>query len=77
MWVAPILFCRCVDGCKEHALSQDSACPPVYTTIGELKQSYTVARKPPAPRPAAAAPVVPATTAVTEPPAPPAAGGAQ
>jgi len=71
-------FCgRCVDGCKEHALSQDSACPPVYTTIGELKQSYTVARKPPAPRPAAAAPVVPATTAVTEPPAPPAAGGAQ
>jgi formate hydrogenlyase subunit 6/NADH:ubiquinone oxidoreductase subunit I len=50
-------FCgRCVEGCKTHALSQDSECPPVYTTIGELKKSYTVARKPPAPRPAAAAP---------------------
>jgi len=41
---------------KTHALSQDSECPPVYTTIGELKKSYTVARKPPAPKPAAAAP---------------------
>jgi ferredoxin len=50
-------FCgRCVEGCKAHALSQDSECPPIYTTIGELKNSYTVARKPPAPKPAAAAP---------------------
>jgi formate hydrogenlyase subunit 6/NADH:ubiquinone oxidoreductase subunit I len=24
-------FCgRCVEGCKEHALSQDSECPPIY-----------------------------------------------
>jgi len=39
-------FCgRCVEGCKDHALSQDSECPPVYTTLGELKTSYTVARK--------------------------------
>jgi len=39
-------FCgRCVEGCKEHALSQDSECPPIYLTPGELKKSYTVARK--------------------------------
>ena len=45
-------FCgRCVEGCKTHALSQDEECPPVYTTIGELKQSYDVARKP-TPKPA-------------------------
>ena len=45
-------FCgRCVEGCKTHALSQDAECPPVYLTIGELKKSYTVARKP-APKPA-------------------------
>jgi formate hydrogenlyase subunit 6/NADH:ubiquinone oxidoreductase subunit I len=44
-------FCgRCVEGCKSHALSQDPECPPVYLTIGELKESYTVARKAPAPR---------------------------
>ncbi len=50
-------FCgRCVEGCKVHALSQESACPPVYQTIGELKKTYVVARKAPAPRPAAAAP---------------------
>jgi formate hydrogenlyase subunit 6/NADH:ubiquinone oxidoreductase subunit I len=58
-------FCgRCVEGCKDHALSQESACPPIYLTVGELKKSYTVARKPPAPRPVAVAqPVVPAPTA--------------
>jgi formate hydrogenlyase subunit 6/NADH:ubiquinone oxidoreductase subunit I len=45
-------FCgRCVEGCKEHALSQDSECPPIYLTVGELKKSYTVARKAPAPKP--------------------------
>jgi formate hydrogenlyase subunit 6/NADH:ubiquinone oxidoreductase subunit I len=51
-------FCgRCVEGCidhalkegrTEHALSQQEACPPVYLAQGELKTSYTVARKPPA-----------------------------
>ena len=50
-------FCgRCIEGCKTHAISQDSECPPVYTTIGELKTSYTLTRKPPA-KPAAAAPI--------------------
>ncbi len=45
-------FCgRCVEGCKEHALSQDAACPPVYLSIGALKTSYTIKRKPPAPKP--------------------------
>lgn len=58
-------FCgRCVEGCMEHALkegrtefalSQEEACPPVYSTLGELKKSYTVARKPPAHRKAVAA----------------------
>jgi formate hydrogenlyase subunit 6/NADH:ubiquinone oxidoreductase subunit I len=53
-------FCgRCVEGCKDHALSQESACPPIYLTVGELKKSYTVARKAPvkpvaAPKPAVA-----------------------
>jgi formate hydrogenlyase subunit 6/NADH:ubiquinone oxidoreductase subunit I len=52
-------FCgRCVEGCKDHALSQESACPPIYLTVGELKKSYTLARK---------APVKPAV--VTKPPA--------
>jgi formate hydrogenlyase subunit 6/NADH:ubiquinone oxidoreductase subunit I len=50
-------FCgRCVEGCKTHALSQDPECPPVYLTIGELKKSYTVARKPPTPKPTPATP---------------------
>lgn len=41
-------FCgRCVDGCKEHALSQDSACPPIYEHPGELTLSHTLTRKPP------------------------------
>jgi formate hydrogenlyase subunit 6/NADH:ubiquinone oxidoreductase subunit I len=60
-------FCgRCVEGCKEHALSQDSECPPIYLTIGELKKSYTLKRKPPV-KPAVAAPpaaVVPAVEPV-------------
>ncbi len=50
-------FCgRCVEGCKDHALSQDPNCPPVYLASGDLTRSYTVERKaPPArPRPAAA-----------------------
>ena len=53
-------FCgRCVEGCKTHALSQEPSCPPVYTTIGMLRTSYTVARKPPAPK--AASPAKPAS----------------
>lgn len=44
-------FCgRCVDGCKDHALSQDAACPPVYLSLGSLQCSYTVKRRPPAPK---------------------------
>jgi len=39
-------FCgRCVEGCKDQALSQQTDTPPVYTTLGELKKSYTVQRK--------------------------------
>ena len=48
-------FCgRCVEGCAEHALkeghaehalSQESAPPPIYLHIGELKNAYTVKRK--------------------------------
>jgi formate hydrogenlyase subunit 6/NADH:ubiquinone oxidoreductase subunit I len=50
-------FCgRCVEGCKTHALSQESACPPIYLTPAELKVSFTIARKLPAPKP-----VLPAT----------------
>lgn len=50
-------FCgRCVEGCKTHALSQESSCPPVYQFIGSLKRSYTIARKPPSPKPIAATP---------------------
>lgn len=41
-------FCgRCVEGCKEHALSQEPACPPIYWTAGELKQSWTLPRRSP------------------------------
>ena len=41
-------FCgRCVDGCKDHALSQDPECPPIYFAAGTLRSSYTVARKTP------------------------------
>jgi formate hydrogenlyase subunit 6/NADH:ubiquinone oxidoreductase subunit I len=63
-------FCgRCVEGCKEHALSQREDTPPVYTALGELKKSYTLARKttvkpatgqPAAGQPAATAKAVPA-----------------
>jgi formate hydrogenlyase subunit 6/NADH:ubiquinone oxidoreductase subunit I len=66
-------FCgRCVEGCKVHALSQESACPPIYLRLGELKKTYTVARKAPAPRPAPATPPAVAAKAPS-----PAAGGAQ
>ena len=62
-------FCgRCVEGCKAHALSQDEACPPVYVSLGELKKSYTVARKPPVrkPVPVAEAPASAATEEKTQ-----------
>ncbi|MFZ0339763.1 MAG: 4Fe-4S dicluster domain-containing protein [Terracidiphilus sp.] len=79
-------FCgRCVEGCVEHALKEDRIqhalkqqqdTPPIYLTQGELKKSYTVARRPPAPKPAAApatspvAPVArPAVLAASTPPA--------
>ena len=66
-------FCgRCVEGCKAEALTQESACPPIYLTAGELKVSHTIVRKPPAPRPAPATP--PAAPAQTPKPA---TGGAQ
>lgn len=42
-------FCgRCVEGCKDHALSQQAASPPVYTVAGALETSYTLDRKAPA-----------------------------
>lgn len=67
-------FCgRCVEGCKTHALSQDPNCPPIYLTPGELSTSYTVARKPPAPRPAVVAPAAPSVVGAPEPK--PATGG--
>lgn len=66
-------FCgRCVDGCKPHALSQESACPPIYLTAGELKKTYTVARKRPAPKQPQAA-----SAAASEPISNPTPGGAQ
>ena len=62
-------FCgRCVEGCKDGALSQDEDTPPIYTTAGELKESYTLTRKPPAAR-AAAKPAAPAAEATPAAPA--------
>jgi formate hydrogenlyase subunit 6/NADH:ubiquinone oxidoreductase subunit I len=70
---AQCTFCgRCVEGCKAHALSQQEDTPPIYLTTGELKKSYTVARKAPAPRPAPAAKPAAATA-----PSSPAEEGAQ
>jgi formate hydrogenlyase subunit 6/NADH:ubiquinone oxidoreductase subunit I len=68
-------FCgRCVEGCKSHALHQESATPPIYLNLGDLKNTYTVARKQPAPRPAAVQPPAPAAGSQTQNPA---SGGAQ
>lgn len=57
-------FCgRCVEGCiehaqkegrSEHALAQQEDTPPIYTMQGELKKSYTVARRPPVRKPTTA-----------------------
>jgi formate hydrogenlyase subunit 6/NADH:ubiquinone oxidoreductase subunit I len=61
-------FCgRCVEGCKDHALSQECAPPPLYTHQGELKKSYTVARKGTVKPPSAPAkpPTVAATPAIS------------
>jgi formate hydrogenlyase subunit 6/NADH:ubiquinone oxidoreductase subunit I len=41
---------RCLEGCKTNALTQDCECPPIYLTEGELRVSYTITRKPPAPK---------------------------
>jgi len=47
-------FCgRCVDVCAPHNLHMQSSRPPIYTTSGALKKSFTVIRKPPAPPPSA------------------------
>jgi formate hydrogenlyase subunit 6/NADH:ubiquinone oxidoreductase subunit I len=81
-------FCgRCVEGCIEHAhkegrteyaLSQESAPPPIYLTLGELKHSYTVKRKPPVAKPAAAAVKPPAAAPADAPQSPnPVPGDAQ
>ncbi len=77
---AQCTFCgRCVEGCAEHALkegrtehalSQQEACPPIYLSAGALKKSYSVARRPPAPR------ASPAAVAAVKTPNP-ATGGAQ
>lgn len=75
---AQCTFCgRCVEGCidhalkegrTEHALTQEEGCPPVYFTQGELKKSYTVARRTPAAKAAAKpAPVQAATSAAPNP----------
>lgn len=46
---AQCTFCgRCVEGCKDHALSQEPGSPPVYLTSGELATRYTLDRKTPA-----------------------------
>jgi formate hydrogenlyase subunit 6/NADH:ubiquinone oxidoreductase subunit I len=71
-------FCgRCVEGCKSHALSQDPECPPIYLTLGALKNTYTVQRKPPAPKPAAPGPAEIVPPAIGSQTPNPAAGGAQ
>lgn len=77
-------FCgRCVEGCAEHALkdghlehalSQAEDTPPIYLVQGELKKSYTVARRVPATRPVATSPAQPAATSK---PSTPTSGGAQ
>ncbi|HVT97510.1 MAG TPA: 4Fe-4S binding protein [Acidobacteriaceae bacterium] len=57
-------FCgRCVEGCKEHALTQERACPPIYLNAGELRQSWTLPRRPPPRKPATAPDPAPAKTA--------------
>jgi formate hydrogenlyase subunit 6/NADH:ubiquinone oxidoreductase subunit I len=68
-------FCgRCVEGCTEHALkeghaehalSQQEDTPPIYTTQGELKTAYTVARRPPVRKPAATPAATPASNPAT------------
>ncbi len=59
-------FCaRCLDRCRLHTLTFESKLPPLYSKPGELKVVYTMEKKKPAPKPAAAAP---AATAVKEQP---------
>jgi formate hydrogenlyase subunit 6/NADH:ubiquinone oxidoreductase subunit I len=84
-------FCgRCVEGCADHALkegrldhalTQAEETPPIYLVPDELKKSYTVARRPPAPKAAAAAKPAgdgaPASRPVVAPASTPATGGAE
>lgn len=57
-------FCgRCVEGCKEHAIIQERACPPVYLTSGALKHSWTVPRRAPAKKAAGTGDAEPAAKA--------------
>jgi formate hydrogenlyase subunit 6/NADH:ubiquinone oxidoreductase subunit I len=79
-------FCgRCIEGCKDGAIWQEEQTPPIYTTYGELKETHTIQRKPPAARAAVAKPAaaVPAADAAAPPAAAPvaapdsASGGAQ
>jgi len=65
-------FCgRCIEGCKDDAITQEEACPPVYLKRQELKRSYTVPRRKPAPK-VPSSPATPASPSPTEAP-----GGAQ
>ena len=51
-------FCgRCVEGCKDYALSQEPGSPLLYLTAGDLTRSYTLQRKTPPPKSPAATPV--------------------
>ena len=71
-------FCgRCIEGCKTHAITQDSETPPVYLNIGDLKNSYTVARKAPVRKPAASATPATAPPPAANPAADPSPGGTQ
>lgn len=61
-------FCgRCIDRCRPGSLSIESKLPPIYAEQGELKVSYEIEKKKPAPRPAAPAAAKPAVAAVPAP----------
>jgi formate hydrogenlyase subunit 6/NADH:ubiquinone oxidoreductase subunit I len=57
-------FCsRCLDRCPTHALTMQSSRAPAYCTAGQLNKKLKIAKKKPAPRPAAPA-TAPAKDAV-------------
>lgn len=69
-------FCgRCIDRCRPGSLSIESKLPPIYAKQGELKVSYEIEKKKPAPRPAAPAAAKPAAPVAT--PAAPAPAAAE